>query len=165
MKSATRALKINKIPVKKDTKTTKSQKETKNKILPKANTKINLPEVKNKKEENINKNKPNNEMSKSHFATMRTRVKTLFRKPIDQMTNITVSQNEPSIKKKKKQEDEITDHSVASKKSIMKDGVLLIDDPKLKKMIEESKRRYAKRFLKNGENNKSDNEYNENNSD
>ena len=26
------------------------------------------------------------------------------------------------------------------------------------KMIEESKRRYAKRFLKNGENNKSDNE-------
>ena len=56
--------------------------------------------------------------------------------------------NEPTIKKKVKQEDEITDHSVASKKSIMKDGVLLIDDPKLRKIIEESRRNYEQRLRK-----------------
>ena len=57
----------------------------------------------------------------------------MIRKPKEQQNNISVIQNEPTIKKKIKQEDEITDRSAASKKSIMKDGVLLIDVPKLKK--------------------------------
>ena len=105
MKSAPRALKINKIPLKKDTKTKKNEKEVKDKNLPKANTKIILPETKPKKEEILAKNKTDNELinKKQHFATMKTKVKTLFRKPKEEMPNIAVIQNEPSIKKKKKQ--------------------------------------------------------------
>ena len=72
----------------------------------------------------------------------------MYRQPKSEINNISVIQNEPTIKKKLKQEDEITDHSVASKKSIMKDGVLLIDDPKLRKIIEESRRNYEQRLRK-----------------
>ena len=39
----------------------------------------------------------------------------MIRKPTEQQNNILVIVNEPTIKKKVKQEDEITDHSVASK--------------------------------------------------
>ena len=153
MKSGTKAIKSNKTGTERTSSIKKKEvtvKETKTK---KDNIKINLAETNRKVPENIKKSN-NNELKKSQLT--KTKIKTMIRKPTEQQNNISVIQNEPTIKKKIKQEDEITDRSAASKKSIMKDGVLLIDDPKLKKLIEESRRNYAKRFLKNGEGDKND---------
>ena len=153
MKSGTKAIKSNKTGTERTSSIKKKEvtvKETKTK---KDNIKINLAETNRKVSENIKKSN-NNELKKSQLT--KTKIKTMIRKPTEQQNNISVIQNEPTIKKKIKQEDEITDRSAASKKSIMKDGVLLIDDPKLKKLIEESRRNYAKRFLKNGEGDKND---------
>ena len=152
MKSGTKTIKSNKVETKGLVKKKEVVvKETKTK---KENTKINLAETNRNIPESINKSN-NNKLKKSQLT--KTKIKTMIRKPTEQQNNISVIQNEPTIKKKIKQEDEISDRSAASKKSIMKDGVLLIDDPKLKKLIEESRRNYAKRFLKNGEGDKNDN--------
>ena len=44
-----------------------------------------------------------------------------------------------------KEEADIKEGSVTSKKSIFKDGKLLIDDPELRKLIEESRLNYEER--------------------
>ena len=165
MKSTTKALKINKISTKSDKATKKTDKAIKVKDVKKENTKdtkINLIETNRNKNNNENLNKANtiNENIKKSINTSKRMIKTMYRQPKSEINNISVIQNEPTIKKKLKQEDEITDHSVASKKSIMKDGVLLIDDPKLRKIIEESRRNYEQRLRKIKQGDKKDDKNN-----
>ena len=126
MKSGKKAIKSNKTTLKTGNSTKKKDIAIKANNQKKENIKINLAETNRKKNENINTNKNNNNVTKKS-QLIKTKIKTMIRKPTEQQNNISVIVNEPTIKKKVKQEDEITDHSVASKKSIMKDGVLLID--------------------------------------
>ena len=64
MKSATKALKTNKYPLKKELAPKKNEKINKGTSLKKDNIKINLAETKRKNEENLNKNNANNEIKK-----------------------------------------------------------------------------------------------------
>ena len=101
MKSASKALKINKYPLKKELLPKKTEKVNKGNNIKKDNIKINLVETKGKNEENLEKNKTTNEISQNQLSMNKTKIRTLFRKPNTQMNNITVIQNEPTIKKKK----------------------------------------------------------------
>ena len=63
--------------------------------------------------------------------------------------------NEKIKKENKKEQREIPEGSVTSKQSIVRDGKLLIDDPELKKIIEQSKLNYEN-WLKQGKKTKDD---------
>ena len=104
MKSATKALSKSKKPLVKISTTKKKTEEKKEVNKLKEKNKINTIDTTRKNKENINQiNKiENNEDNKDNLTKIKTKIKTLIRKPKEQQNNISLVQVEPIIKKKKK---------------------------------------------------------------
>ena len=64
------------------------------------------------------------------------RIKRVIRMPLKESRKEEEEEvNEPTKKTKKKEEVEIKEGSIASKKSLLKDGKLLTEDPEMKKLM------------------------------